>query len=99
MVGLQHVSRPLPDVAQLMQLPAQGPLRPTAAVPPGQVLLEQPDGPLQVTISPMPRRLLQCRAQDGEEILVPGCDMTMPPSPDGGHSFLLGKLKLYSRSQ
>ena len=78
-VGLQDVSRPLPDVAQLMQLPAHGPIRPRAAVPPGQVLLEQLDGPFRIAIAPISRWSFQGRAQHGEEIVVPGGDMTMPP--------------------
>lgn len=71
-VGLQHVARPLPDVAQLVQLSAQGGIRPGAVVPTGPGLQEQTDGPFQVLVTPRGRRLLQGAAQDGQEILIPG---------------------------
>jgi hypothetical protein len=50
--------------------PAQVALRPTAAVPPGHLSLDQSDGPLQITISPMPRQSFQRRAQHSDEIVV-----------------------------
>src|SRR6185312_286486 len=77
--GLQDVSGPLPDIAQLMQLPAHRPLGPPAVVPPGQMLLEQLDGPFRIAIAPIPRWSLHGRAQHGEEIVVPGGEVTMPP--------------------
>ena len=62
---------PLPNT----QLPAQGRLGPTAAIPTGQVLPEQGDSPLQVAIAPLSRRPFQRREQHGQKILVPGRNM------------------------
>ena len=43
------------------------------------MLLKQLDGPFRIAIAPIPRRSFQGRAEHGQETIVPGGDMAMPP--------------------
>jgi len=73
-VRLQGVAGPLPREAQLAQPAADGPLGRGAAAVPGQVLVQQPDGPLD-------RRVAQRVGPAGQRLTQGGLPVL---GPDGG---------------
>src|ERR1051325_7543843 len=70
-VGWQHITWPLPDIAQFMQLAADGVPREPTAIPGSQLLLQQRHGPIHRLEAPLRGPFLQQRLQEFVQIWSP----------------------------
>lgn len=83
-VRVEDVTRPLPDVPQVVQLPANRRLRDTFLAPAPQVLAQQRDGPFDRLVAEVLRAPLEAGDEGRLEFLRPHAGVIAPALIDQG---------------
>jgi hypothetical protein len=83
-VGVEHVTRPLPDIPQVVQLAADGRLGQALRAPALQVLAQQRDGPRDRLVAEVLRPPLEAGDESRLEFLGPQAGVIAPALVDQG---------------